>query len=262
VDWKCKFPKDNRYFETDNGILYLDNSLQLLNQIPTESIDLIITDPPYGISQKGKKIGRKSLSSKSMKRNADIKLDFGEWDHFETINNFFNFTEAWFKEGIRALKPQCWIYIFFDKQKLGFFDLLLAPKYEVKPRTVFIWAKSNPAPSFRKVNWLSATEFIWVGSKGKSKLKNFLKHTEMFNYMITPNKSAYGVTNHPTEKPEVLIEKFIKTSSYENEIVLDPFLGSGTTAVISEKLGRRWIGIELNADYCEISKERILKVGG
>lgn len=185
--------------------------IEEMKKLPSESIDLIVTDPPYMISQQGKSIGRKSLSSKSWKRNMDIKLDFGKWDNFEDEADFFRFTESWFSECVRVLKPKSWIYIFFDKQKTGYFDLLLAKKYGIKSRTVFVWGKSNPAPSFRKVNWLSASEFVWVGSKGECKLKNFLKQTEMFNYMITPNKSSYGVTNHPTEKPLSVIIKFIQT---------------------------------------------------
>jgi len=187
----------------------------------------------------------------------DIKLDFGEWDNYDTEKEFFDFTEEWFKECARVLKPKGWIYIFFDKQKTGYFDLFLSKKYGIKGRTVFAWLKSNPVPSFRKVNWLSASEFIWVGSKGECKLKNFLKQTEMHNYMITPNKSAYGETIHPTEKPLVLIQKFISVNTNEGDIVLDPFLGSGTTAVASIKLNRKFIGIEQSLEYVQIAEARL-----
>ena len=233
------------------------DALRVLKTLPSESIDLVLTDPPYAISQKGKKIDRKSLSSKSWKRDKDIKLDFGEWDNFDNEDEFFRFTEIWFKECVRVLKPKSWIYIFFDKQKIGYFDLILAKKYKITSRTVFTWLKSNPTPSFRKVNWLSASEFIWVGSKGSCKLKNFLNQTEMFNYMITPNKSIYGMTEHPTEKPIDLIKKFILTSSNEKDIVLDPFLGSGTTMLACLELKRSCIGIEINQEYICICKRRL-----
>jgi len=238
-------------------IIYHGDTLKVLKTLSDESVDCIIVDPPYAISQEGKKISRKSLSSKSWKRDMDIRLDFGEWDIFETEDDFFKFTESWFKECVRVLKQKSWIYIFFDKQKTGYFDLILAPKYGIKSRTIFTWLKTNPCPSFRKVNWLSATEFVWVGSKGSCKLKNFLKQTEMFNYMLTPNKSIYGKTEHPTEKPEQLIEKFILVSTNKGDLVLDPFLGSGTTMVVAEKLNRNSIGIELNPDYIEIAKKRM-----
>ncbi len=233
------------------------NCREILKSIPNESVDCIITDPPYMISQKGKTIVRKSLTSKKIKRDKDIKLDFGTWDHFDSKEDFFQFTEDWFKECARVLKPKGWIYIFFDKQKIGYFDLILAEKYGIKGRTIFAWLKSNPVPSFRKVNWLSASEFIWVGSKGKCKLKNFLLQKEMFNYMITPNKSAYGETEHPTEKPLSLIKKLILVNSNENDLILDPFAGSGTTLVACKELNRRFIGIEKEEKYINMIKDRL-----
>lgn len=241
-----------RYNEIVHG-----DCIEEMKKLKDESIDCIITDPPYMISQKGKSIGRKSLSSKSWKRNMDIKLDFGEWDNYESEKEFFKFTESWFKECVRVLKPKGWIYIFFDKQKTGYFDLFLGPKYGIKSRTIFAWIKSNPVPSFRKVNWLSASEFIWVGSKGDCKLKNFLLQKEMHNNMTTPNKSSYGKTKHPTEKPLLVIEKFVKVNTDEGDIVLDPFLGSGTTAVACLKLNRKFIGIEKEEEYVKICKARI-----
>jgi len=237
--------------------IYCMDCLEGLKLLPNNSVDCIITDPPYMISQAGKKISRKSLSSKSWKRDMDIRLDFGEWDNFDSEDTFFKFTESWFSECARVLKPKSWIYIFFDKQKMGYFDLLLSKKYGIKGRTIFVWLKSNPVPSFRKVNWLSASEFVWVGSKGECKLKNFLQQKEMFNYMVTPNKSSYGKTEHPTEKPEIIIEKFIKTSSNKNDVILDPFIGSGTTAVVCNRLGRNFIGFEINQDYIKIANRRL-----
>jgi len=235
--------------------------LELLKKIPDNSIDCVITDPPYMISQKGKSIGRKSLSNKSWKRNMDIKLDFGKWDNFDSEKEFFNFTEKWFKECARVLKPKSWIYIFFDKQKTGYFDLFLSRKYGIKGRTIFAWLKSNPVPSFRKVNWLSASEFIWVGSKGDCKLKNFLQQKEMHNNMTTPNKSAYGETKHPTEKPKKVIRKLVLVNTNEGDLVLDPFIGSGTTAIVCKELKRNFIGIEKEEEYVKMSRERLKQEG-
>jgi len=109
----------------------------------------------------------------------------------------------------------------------------------------------------RKVNWLSASEFVWIGSKGECKLKNFLNQTEMFNYMLTPNKSIYGKTNHPTEKPINLIKKFICVNTNKGEVVLDCFMGSGTTAVACKQLGRNFIGFEINKEYINIANKRL-----
>lgn len=258
MSWKDQFPKEFRYFETDNGILYCADAIKVLKKLPESIIDLLITDPPYMISQEGGKIIR-NLKHYIWKRQKDIGLDFGEWDRqWQNLDEYFQWTEEWFKECIKTLKEKSWLYIFFDKQKIGIFDLYLAPKYNINAKTIYIWIKSNPVPSFRKVNWLSATEFIWVGSKGKSKLKNFKYQKEMYNYFISPNASAYKKTNHPTEKPEILIQHLIEVNSNENEIILDPFLGSGTLAIVCERLKRKWIGIEINKEYCEMAKKRIL----
>lgn len=237
--------------------LYHGDCLNILPTIPDESIDLVITDPPYMISQEGKKISRKLLNSKMHKRDADIKLDFGQWDHFNTEEEFFNFTEQWFREVVRVMKPKSWIYIFFDKQKTGYFDLILAKKYGIKARTVLVWHKTNPAPQFRKVNWISASEFIWAGSKGECKLKNFLTVKEMHNVIEYPNSSAYGETGHPTEKPLELIKRLVITSSNEGEVVLDPFVGSGTTMKACLELNRSCIGIEKNIEYVKMCKQRL-----
>lgn len=228
-----------------------------LKEIPSDSIDCVITDPPYMISQKGKSIGRKSLSSKSWKRDMDIKLDFGVWDNYESEQEFFDFTEVWFKECARVLKPKGWIYIFFDKQKVGYFDLFLAKKYGIKGRTVFAWLKSNPVPSFRKVNWLSASEFIWVGSKGECKLKNFLQQKEMHNYMITPNKSSYGKTEHPTEKPEAVIKKLVLVNTNEGDTILDCFAGSGVVGLVCKQLNRNCILIEKDKKFVDMINKRL-----
>ena len=236
--------------------IYCMDCIKFLKQIPNNSIDLIITDPPYMISQKGNKIIRKNLNSKSMKRNMDIKLDFGEWDNFESEKEFFNFTESWFKECVRVLKDKSWIYVCFSKEKIGYFEIL-SKKYGLKTRTIYTWVKSNPCPSFKKVNYNSGTEFIWVGSKGDCKIKNFLKQVEMNNYMITPNKSSYGVTSHPTEKPLVLFKRFIQTSSNEGDLVLDCFVGGGTTAVACKELKRNFIGCDNNQEYVDITNKRL-----
>lgn len=240
--------------------IYTGDCLEILKTLPNNSVDCVITDPPYNISVKGKIISRKLPSYAGHKKSSDIKLDFGDWDIFESKDKFFSFTASWFSEVVRILKDKSWLYIFFDKQKTGYFDLILAPKLGIKSKTIFTWLKSNPTPSFRKVNWLSASEFIWVGSKGECKLKNFSQQKDMFNYMITPNKSSYGETEHPTEKPVQLLSRFIEASTLVGDVVLNPFIGSGTTAVACKRLGRKYIGIEINPEYVEIAKRRLSSI--
>ena len=241
-----------------NHKLYVGDALEVLKTLPDESVDCVITDPPYNISQEGKKLARKNLSSKQHKRNSDILLDFGEWDR-KSEKKYYEFTENWFKEVVRILKPKKWFATFFSKERIGYFSCPLNgffKKYGFKTRTIIAWHKTNPSPSFRKMNFLSSTEFIVVGSKGKSKIPNFLEQKYMHNFFETPNSSSYQQTIHPTEKPESLISWLVKILSNQQEIILDPFAGSGTTMIVAEKLGRNSIGIELNPKYTELIKKR------
>lgn len=230
------------------NIIHQMDCIEGLRKLPDNSIDLIVTDPPYMISQSGKRI--------KIKGRINIALDFGEWDHFANEDKFFEFTEAWFRECCRVLKPKGWIYIFFSYKKLGFFDLFLAKKHGIKYKTTFAWLKTNPYPAFR-ANWLSASEFVWIGCKHSGPIKNYLGHKEMYNYMLTPNKAVYGETTHPTEKPKTVIERFIKASSSVGDIVLDPFMGSGTTAVVCKSLNRKYIGFKSNSEYHKLALARL-----
>lgn len=235
------------------------DALKVLKKIPDESVDLVITDPPYNISQDNKRLSRKNLSSKTHKRSSDIILDFGDWDKMDE-KEYKDFTEKWFSEVVRVLKSKSWFLSFFSKERIGYFtDPLdgLFKKYGFKTRTIITWCKSNPTPSFRKVNFLSSTEFIVVGSKGKCKVKNFLEQKHMKNYFITPNSSIWKETTHPTEKPISIIKWLIKILSNEGDTILDTFLGSGTTMKAGLELRRNVIGIEIEPKYIEIVKKRL-----
>lgn len=239
--------------------VYLGNALELLKEVESDSIDCVITDPPYNISIEGNKIVR-TYEHYNWKRRSDIGLDFGEWDRdWKNVEEYFMWTEEWFKECVRVMKDGSWIYVFFDKQKTGIFDLYLAPKYKMKARTIYVWIKTNPTPSFRKVNWNSGSEHIWVGSKGEGKLKNFKYQKFMSNYFLSPNSSAYKETEHPTEKPISLLQHLIEVNTNKGDTVLDPFIGSGTIGVVCKKLCRNFIGFEINPEYFKIAKDRINK---
>ena len=242
--------------------LYEGDCIDIMRSMPDNSVDCIITDPPYNISKEGSNITR-NYKHYNWQRQADIKKDFGDWDRcWETEEDFFDFTESWFAECVRVLKEKGWIYIFFDKMRTDYFDLFLAKKYNIKARTIFTWIKQNPTPSFRKTNWISATEHIWVGSKwGElkegSNIKNFLYQKEMNNYFFTPNSSSYVETEHPTEKPVKLIKHLITVNSNEGDTILDCFAGSGTTGKAAYELNRNCILIEKELEYCEIIKNRM-----
>ena len=108
--------------------LHEGDCIDVMKSMPDNSVDCIITDPPYNVSKEGNKIQR-NYEHYNWDRRSDIGLDFGEWDRcWETEEDFFNFTESWFAECVRVLKESGWIYIFFGKQMTGIFDLLLSKK--------------------------------------------------------------------------------------------------------------------------------------
>lgn len=256
MSWKDYLPKENRFYETKNGILYHGDCVDLLRLFPSETVDLVIIDPPFMVSAKNTVFKGLKIFS-----NRTISLDFGEWDRaWENEGEYYDWVEKWFAEGTRVMKMNAWIYIFFAKERLGIFHLHLSPRYGIKSRTIFTWIKPNPLPSVHKTNWRSGTEFVYVGSKGEGGIKNYLDQDKMVNYMILYNGGNFKQTKHPTEKPEPLIKRFVLANSNEGDLVLDFFAGSGTTLAVCEKYNRRWIGIEMNEEYCQMAKNRLEEI--
>jgi len=236
--------------------VYCMDALEFLKQIPDSSVDLVLTDPPYNISKENDNRDRSKLSSPIMRRESPLRYDFGEWDNMSR-DVFIDFTKQWLKECCRVLKDGGTIISFFNKEDISLLGWE-AKQFGIRTRTIFTWCKSNPVPSFRKVNYLSATEYLWIGSKGtKSWIFNFKQQKEMKNFMVTSNKSAYGETKHPTEKPLSLINHLIEIHSNKGDVVLDCFAGSGTTAVACIELERNFIVIEKDTKYFKMCEDRI-----
>jgi DNA modification methylase len=240
--------------------LYHGDCLELLDKIEDNSIDCIITDPPYNISVENNARDRSKLNSPIMRRDKAVNYDFGYWDNMER-EEFLNFTRDWFFKCCNKLKNGGTIISFFNKEDISFLTVL-GNQIDVRNRTTFVWHKSNPVPSFRKVNYISSCEFAYIGSKGdKSWTFNFGYQKDMHNFFETPNSSVYGETEHPTEKPLSLMEHFVKIHTNKDDIILDPFMGSGTTGVAAVKNGRNFIGIEKDDEYFKIASKRIENTG-
>jgi DNA modification methylase len=236
--------------------IYLGDCIELMKQIPDESVDIILTDPPYNISKENDNRDRSKLNSPIMRRESPLTYDFGEWDN-KSRDEFLHFTKEWLKECCRILKDGGTIISFFNKEDISYLGWT-AKEYGIRTRTIFTWCKTNPTPSFRKVNYLSATEYLWVGSKGtKAWTFNFKHQKEMSNYYMTANSSSYGVTNHPTEKPIELLVYLLEIHSNNGYLVLDPFCGSGTTAEACLRLDRKFICIDNDQKYVDMATKRI-----
>ncbi len=228
MNWKDKFPEGNRFFETENGILYCGDSLELLPQFSKDDVDLLLTDPPYKIATTGGGIaGRRQYLKDIKQAKIEQGVDYSFLDGFDN-----------------------WI-VFCSKSQL--IELLNIANSRKNTRwDLLFFHKKNPAP-FVNNNFLYDTEYI-VFSRLQGRL--FGDYHDRHRYKEIVVKKRLG-NLHPTVKPLEVIEWLLRVGSQKEEIVLDPFLGSGTTAVAAEKLNRRWIGIEINPEYCEIAKKRI-----
>lgn len=231
-----------------NKIIHGD-CIEEMKKLPDECIDLVLTDPPYNISQKNK-IHRDSRTGKEM----DINLDFGKWDYdFNPIN--------FLKESKRVLKNNGSIIVWTSEQLHGFYRNWF--EKNMCPKQLLVWVKSNPLPQFRLVGYKQATELAFWALKNKNTQDNpnfnFLTQKEMKNVFFHPIVSGKERMAHPTQKPLKIFKKLVKIHSQKGGIVLDPFLGSGTTAVACEILQRKYIGIEKEEKYVKMTRERLNK---
>lgn len=233
-----------------NGIeLYREDCSDFIKRIEDNSIDLILIDPPYNISRDSNFINGSIDNNTTRKFN--ISIDFGEWDSsFE-----HKYLDELCDEFYRVLKRSGTIICFYDLWKISYLrDSLEKSKF--KQIRFIEWLKANPAPINSKVNYLTnAREIALLGVKGGSPTFNSSYDNGLYNYPLCRDKGRF----HPTQKPIKLIEELILKHSNENDIILDCFSGSGTTAVACANTNRSFIGCELDREYYRKSIERIKK---
>jgi site-specific DNA-methyltransferase (adenine-specific) len=212
--------------------------LEVMKNIPDKSVDLVIADSPYNISKKN--------NFATMERYNQYKgMDFGEWDK--------NFNQiSWIETTIRIMKNPSSIIIFNSWQNLKLISDELE-KFGLSTKRILVIRKTNPMPINRDRLFTNSFEFCLWATKGSHWTFNREGHFETGYFECKNN----GVTKHPTEKNINVIKKIIKVLSNKNDVIIDPFLGSGTTAVACKSLGRRYIGIEISPKYCEIAKARV-----
>ena len=211
--------------------------LEGLKQIPDNSIDLVVTDPPYEIQTSGAGIYKQP--DKQYVKELNLMKD--------------GFSPEILDELCRVLK-KINIYLFCSqKQIIPLLD------YFVKEKgcnwNLLTWHKTNPVPACNN-KYLTDTEFIlFFREKG---VKIYGEFKTKFTYYVTPlNQKDKKSYKHPTIKPLEIVENLIINSSREGDVILDPFIGSGTTAVASKKLNRNYIGFEISEEYCKIAEKRV-----
>jgi len=234
------------------------DSLLLLQDIPNETADLVVCDPPYGINYK-------------------------EWDK---IDNFLEFCESWIKECFRILKPNGSFYSFMGWSNVAEFKLLLDKYGYIK--NWIVWERNKGRGS--TTNYKSVKEELLYYIKSKNdyvfnEQKMLKKHVipyvkdgkprgwytdengircrwtgigNVWHY-TPPFFKMKECVGHPSQKPELMIERIILSSSNENDMVLDPFSGSGTVAVVCQRLGRKFLCIEKDEEYYRKSVGRLNK---
>ena len=244
-----------------NSMAILGDCIEVLKQIKSKSVHLIFVDPPYNIGK-------------------DFGNNIDKWD---TVEEYISWCKEWIDECVRILKDDGTIYLMTSTQHMPYLDVYISEKYNVLCRIVWIYDSSGvqskkifgslyePILMFNKSSKSKYTfnyEDILVEAKtgAKRKLIDYRKNPpQPYNTQKVPgnvwefNRVRFRMEeyeNHPTQKPEALLERIIKASSNEGDIVLDPFSGSFTTSAVATKLGRNAIGIDVNDEFFEMGIRR------
>lgn len=215
-----------------------------MKKMPDNCIDLILTDPPYNISQYS--TGNISLPGRSSLNN-----DIAQWDTIplnpaELLCDFK-----------RILKPDGNIFIFTSYNQIGKWHDVFDSEFDTFQ--FFIWHKTNPAPKIFKNGFLNSCEMI-ICMWNKGHKWNFTKQNEMHNFFESPicmGTERLKNPKHPAQKPVKLLKHIISIASNANDIVFDPFMGVGSTGVAALELGRRFAGCEIESNYYVAAKKRI-----
>lgn len=226
------------------------DALEGLSRLNNHSVDLVVTDPPYNIASANR------TTMKGGKPLSTLK-DWGHWDRYHPFDYDVMIMRV-LSECFRILKPGGALYMFTAREQNGYF-VRKAVERGFTYRNQLAMVKKNPLPSFAKSNWRSAFELCMYLTKDKPGVFNFVSQAECKNVFRYSNSRRH--TKHPTEKPLELIKLLIQVSSNEGDLVVDPFMGSGTTAVAAKELGREFLGFELEPDYIEMARARLRRVG-
>ena len=234
--------------------LILGDSLEELKKLEDESISCIVTSPPY--NKKGL-IGKVKPGNQVWKK---FNIDYNSYGDDLKEEDYMNWMIEILDEMYRVLKKDG--SIFFNHKPRRHNNKVYLPtdfisKSKLNLYQLIIWNRLS-SPNIRKDVLLPCTEHIYWLTKSKPKVfkdnidKKF--HSEV--WIINPEKN----TQHPAPFPKKLVENCILLSTEENDVVLDPFLGSGTSGIVAQSLNRRFVGIEIDEKYMELSKELLQKI--
>ena len=244
------------YYDNDNFKLLHGDALLLLKKIEPKSIDMIFADPPYFLSGDGI-----SCSGGKM-----VSVNKGEWDKKIGIKEKHRFNRKWIKLCYQALKDDGTIWISGTMHNIYSIGMALEEE-GFKIINNITWKKLNPPPNISCRFFVHSTETILWAKKDIKKAKHKFNYDLMRELnggkqakdvwessLTKPSEKKCG--KHPTQKPEVILEKLILASTDEGDLILDPFNGSGTTGIVANRLNRRYIGIEKEKEYLDLTIRR------
>lgn len=251
--------------------IHKGDCLELLPKIHAGSVDMVFADPPYNLSGK-------TLSLKGNKTGGDWFKVNEKWDTYSEAD-YQDFSNGWVQAAVNTLKDSGSIYVCCSQHNIDavMHSLKLS---DCKINNILVWQKSNPMPNTTKRLYTHSVEFIVWAVKGKGWTFNatelrainpdtqkdgsprMMRDVWTFPVVQGPERlhADDGRALHPTQKPLELVRRTIIASSNKGETVLDPFMGSGTTAEAAKKEGRNYIGIERDDEYITAAKARLLKV--
>lgn len=244
------------YYEKDEFKLIQGDSFEILKKIKPQSVDMIFADPPYFLSGDGI-----TCSAGKM-----VSVKKGEWDEKVDIKVKHLFNKKWIKLCKRVLKDDGTIWISGTMHNIYSIGMALEEE-GFKIINNITWKKLNPPPNISCRAFTHSTETILWAKKDLKKSKHKFNYEVMKELndgkqmrdvwetsLTKPSEKKCG--KHPTQKPIDLLEKIILSSTDENDLILDPFNGSGTTGIVANKLNRKYIGIEKEQEYLDLTIRR------
>lgn len=253
----------NPTFEATDFTLYQGDCLEVLDNLPESSVDMIFADPPYHLSNGGFTCHAGQV----------VSVNKGKWDESKGIEADFAFHLAWITACKRVLKPAGTIWIsgtYHSAFACGF----ALQKANYKILNDIIWFKANASPNL-SCRYFTASHETLIWALNEPTAKHTFNYESMRNgeweddFLKKPEKQMRSVWaigalksyekkfgKHPTQKPLELLKRIILASTNKGDLILDPFTGSSTTGIMAKKLGRRFIGIDIEANYLELSQKR------
>jgi modification methylase len=235
--------------------------IETMRALPSASIDMVFADPPYNLQLGG-----------DLFRPEGGRVDAvdNDWDKFDTLAHYDNFSKAWLKEARRILKPNGTLWV------IGSYHNIFRVGTALQDEGFWIlndiiWRKVNPMPNFKGTRFTNAHEtLIWASTSEDARytfnyramktLNDELQMRSDWSFPICGGQERIkrnGTKAHPTQKPEALLYRILLACTKPGDVVLDPFFGTGTTGAVAKRLGRHFIGIEREPAYVDVAQERI-----